>query len=138
MVIVYFPAYLHHLPESNNLIIGEYGFIDGKFWPVIHPFVLLSTILVLVLNWKVLLVRKLTLIAFGIYILALVVTFVYFFPELSAFAESSTSEIPALEWIQRGNLWEKLSWVRGGAIFIGFILMVIALANSKMAMGQTS
>jgi hypothetical protein len=105
---------------------------------VIHPFVLLSTILVLVLNWKVLLVRKLTLIAFGIYILALVVTFVYFLPELSAFAESSTSEIPAVEWIQRGNLWEKLSWVRGGAIFIGFILMVIALTKSKMAMWQTS
>ena len=50
--IVYMPAYLGHLPESNSLIRGAYGLKDENFWMVIHPFAILSTIVSLVLNWK--------------------------------------------------------------------------------------
>src|SRR5688572_29844801 len=80
--IVYMPAYLGHLPESNNLIRGEYGLKDENFWMFIHPFAILSTILTLILNWKQKERRTLISITAVIYGLVIIVTAIYFVPGL--------------------------------------------------------
>ena len=130
--IVYFPPYLSHLPESNSLITGEYGLKDQNFWMPLHPLVILSTFTSLIMNWKVLEKRKYILIALGIYALAIIATAIYFVPNLIAFAGSSkASTVTAAEWYQRGQTWQQLSWIRGSSLFIGFILLLIALTKNK-------
>ena len=130
--IVYFPAYLSHLPESNSLITGDYGLKDGNFWMFVHPLAILSTIVTLILNWKLKTRRKFILITLGIYALAIIATAVYFVPGLFAFADSTnnTTVTPA-EWFQRGQTWQHLSWIRGTFMYAGFLLMVIALTKDN-------
>ncbi len=130
--IVYFPPYLSHLPESNSLITGEYGLKDQNFWMPLHPLVILSTFTSLIVNWKTLDKRKYILIALGIYALAIIATAIYFVPNLLAFAEAGKStSVTVSEWYQRGQTWQHLSWIRGSFMFIGFILLLIALTKNK-------
>jgi hypothetical protein len=130
--IVYFPPYLSHLPESNKLITGEYGLQEGNFWMMIHPLLILSIITTLMLNWKLPTRRKFVFIAFGIYALAIVVTAIYFVPELKAFAASGeSSSLPAADWYHRGQTWQHLSWIRGFSLYVGFIMLLIALLKDR-------
>lgn len=130
--IAYFPSYLSHLPESNNLINGEYGLKDANFWMFIHPIAILSTIITLTLNWKLKARRKFIFITLGIYALAIIATAVYFVPELMAFAGSTnnTTVTPA-EWLQRGQTWQHLSWIRGAFMFVGFLILQVALTKDN-------
>jgi hypothetical protein len=130
--IVYFPSYLSHLPESNNLIKGEYGLHDENFWMFVHPLVILSTITSLILSWKFVQVRKYILIPFGIYVLALIATAFYFVPGLLSFADSNNMQaVTPAEWFQRGQTWQHLSWIRGFALFTGFGTLLIALKKGN-------
>ena len=90
----------------------------------IHPMLILSLITTLVLNWKSKARRKLVALSFGIYISVLIVTAVYFVPELMAFAKSPESNLPASEWLTRGHRWQYLSLIRGACCFLGFIPFV--------------
>jgi hypothetical protein len=130
--IVYFPAYLSHLPESNSLITGKYGLHDEYFWLFVHPLAILSTIVTLILNWKLKTRRKFIFTSFGIYALVLVATAAYFIPGLLAFANSTnnTAVTPA-QWFQKGQTWQHMSWIRGSFVFVGFLLMVIALTKDN-------
>ena len=127
--VVYMPQYLGHLPESNKLIQGDYGLHDEDFWMRIHPIVILLSILTLALNWKQKSRRVLIAAGFGIYVLALVVTALYFVPELKAFAAQDPA-VSSAEWKERGAQWLNLSLVRGGCIFASFVLLLIALTKN--------
>lgn len=130
--IVYFPAYLSNLPESNSLITGDYGLHDENFWMFVHPFVILSTITTIILNWKLTTRRKFILIPLGIYALALIATAFYFVPGLLAFADSNNSPaVTSSVWFQRGQAWQHWSWVRGFSLFSGFVMLLIALTKDK-------
>jgi hypothetical protein len=130
--IVYFPPYLSHLPESNKLITGDYGLKDGNFWMFIHPFTILATIGTLILNWNMKVRRKFILIAGSIYALAIVATATYFLPNLFAFADSTTNTtVTPSEWYQRGQNWQHLSWIRGSSLYIGFLMLLIALTKDN-------
>jgi hypothetical protein len=130
--IVYFPPYLSHLPESNQLITGEFGLKDGNFWMLVHPLAIIFTIITLILNWKLKVRRKFILIALCIYVLAIIATATYFLPELFAFAESNNSTtVTPSEWFQRGQSWQHLSWIRGFFMFLAFIMLLIALTKDK-------
>src|ERR1044071_7180139 len=50
--IVYFPVYLSHLPESAIITNGPYALHEENFWMFIHPVLVLSLIISLVLNWR--------------------------------------------------------------------------------------
>lgn len=127
--IVYFPPYLSHLPESNSLITGEYGIKDGNFWMLIHPVTLLATIVTLILNRKFKARKKLIGFALIIYAIALIVTALYFVPSLIDFANSTASD-SASDLYQRGQTWQYLSWIRAGFMFIGFLMLLIALSKN--------
>jgi hypothetical protein len=127
--LVYFPRYLSALPASAVVVTGPYGLHEGIFWMTIHPLLILSLILSLVLNWRSPSRRKLISISFAVYILVLVVTQIYFLPELFAFERSVGSSVTPEEWFARGQRWQRLSWIRGAVCYAAFVPLLFALTK---------
>jgi uncharacterized membrane protein len=125
--IVFFPPYLSSLPNSAVLVNGPFALHDEYFWTLIHPLAILSLIVSLVLNWKQKTRRNLIAIPLVIYIAALIVTGLYFVPELRAFHGSPGSGVSAAEWFARGQRWQHLSWTRGTVMFLGMVPLLLAL-----------
>jgi uncharacterized membrane protein len=128
--IVYFPVYLSALPDSAVVVTGTYGLNEVPFWAIIHPLLILSLIVTLVLNWKSKPRRKLILISSVIYLVVLVVSQVFFIPELVAFQRSPESSLSAAEWFARGQRWQRLSWIRGAVCYVGFMPLLLALTRT--------
>ncbi|HEX8179574.1 MAG TPA: hypothetical protein VF525_08545 [Pyrinomonadaceae bacterium] len=127
--LVYFPVYLSALPDSAVVVNGPYGLHEAVFWMTIHPLLILSLIITLVLNWKSRARRKLVLISFAIYIVVIVVSQIYFIPELIAFAGSPKSNLMPAEWFARGQRWQRLSWIRGAVMYAGILPLLLALTK---------
>jgi uncharacterized membrane protein len=127
--IVYFPVYLSALPDSAVVVNGPYGLNEVPFWVTIHPLLILSLIVALALNWKSTQRRKLISISFAIYIVIIVVTQIYFVPELSAFQRSPESSLAPAEWLARGMRWQRLSWIRGCVCYAAFVPLLLALTK---------
>ena len=127
--LVYFPVYLSALPASAILVNGPYGLHESIFWMTVHPLLILSLIVALVINWKYKLRRKFILTSSVVYLLMLVVTQIYFLPELAAFAQSPQSNVSAAEWIARGQRWLTMSWIRGGVMYAGIVPLLFALTK---------
>lgn len=127
--LVYFPVYLSALPDSAVVVNGPYGLHDAIFWMTVHPLLILSIIAALVLNWKSRSRRKLILISLAVYFLMLVITQIYFLPELIAFEQSPESRVSPSEWLARGQRWQRLSWIRGGVMFAGIFPLLLALTK---------
>jgi len=125
--IAFFPSYLSGLPDSAVLVNGPYPINDGHFWTLIHPLAILSLIFSLALNWKVGARRKLIAITLVVYVVSMIVTSLYFVPELMAFRGSPNSGISPAEWYARGQRWQHLSWVRGTVMGLGYLALLLAL-----------
>ena len=136
--LVYFPAYLSALPDSAVVVNGPYGLHEAIFWMTVHPLLILSLILALVLNWRLRERRKLILISFAVYFLVLVVTQIYFIPELIAFERSPQSGVPPAEWLARGQRWQRLSWIRGAVMYASFLPLLIALTKQAGVPPETA
>ena len=134
----FLPVYLSDLPNSAVVVSGKYALNEAPFWTTIHPLLILSLITALALNWKFKARRRLMALSFGIYISVLIVTALYFVPELLAFAKSLESTLPAAEWRARGHRWHYLSLIRGAVCFIGFVPLLIALTKSTAAPADSS
>jgi hypothetical protein len=128
--LVYFPVYLSALPDSAVVVNGPYGLHEARFWMTIHPMLILSLVAALVLNWKSESRRKFILISFAVYFLVLVVTQIYFIPELVAFARSPESKVTPSDWLARGQRWQRLSWIRGAIMYAGMLPLLLALTRS--------
>lgn len=127
--IVYFPVYLSALPDSSIVVNGPFGLHESKFWLLIHPLLILSMLAAVALNWKFRDRRKLLLISLGIYLLVLVVSQLYFIPELGAFEASPKSSLSPADWLARGTLWQRLSWIRGTVMYLGILPLLLALTK---------
>ena len=127
--LVYFPVYLSALPDSAVVVSGPYGLHDAIFWMTIHPLLILSLIVTLVLNWRSQPRRKLILVTIAVYFLVLVITQLYFLPELRAFERSSQSDVSAAEWFARGQRWQTMSWIRGAVMYAAILPLLIALTK---------
>ena len=128
--IVYFPVYLGGLPDSAVLVTGPHALNEGRFWMTIHPLVLLSLAVSVITNWRSRTRRNLIFATLGTYILVIIVTSIYFLPELFAFAESQRSNVSAAEWLARGNRWQYLSWIRGAVMFGCMVPLLLALVRT--------
>ena len=95
--IVYFPVYLSSLPASS-VLVSPYALHEERFWLLIHPLAILSLIVSLALNWKIRARRKLIVIPPVVYSVAIVVTALYFVPELRAFHDSPNLNVSPAEW----------------------------------------
>ncbi len=127
--LVYFPVYLSALPDSAVVVNGPYGLHEEIFWTLIHPLLILSLVVSLVLNWKIRARRKLIGITMTLYALAIVATTLYFVPELQAFKNSPNLAVSPAEWLARGQRWQKLSWLRGTVMYLGMVPLLLALTK---------
>ena len=127
--LVYFPVYLSALPDSAVVVNGHYGLHEGIFWMTIHPLLILSFVITPVLNRKSQARRKLILISLVIYIVVLVVSSLYFIPELMAFERSPESSLTPAQWLTRGQRWQRLSWIRGATMYAGILPLLLALTR---------
>jgi hypothetical protein len=130
--IVYFPPYLSDLPASSVLVNGPYALHEEYFWLTIHPIAILSLIVSLAVNWKDNVRRKLIAIPLTVYTLALVVTTLYFVPELQNFARSATMNVSPEEWYARGQRWQHMSWIRGTFLVLSYIPLLFALQGREV------
>ncbi|HEY8203577.1 MAG TPA: hypothetical protein VIF81_02535 [Pyrinomonadaceae bacterium] len=126
--VVFFPPYLSALPTSSVLVNGPYPLHDEYFWTLIHPLAILALIVALVLNWKIPARRKLIAVPLIVYVLAIVVTALYFVPELQNFKNSPNMAVTPAEWYARGQRWQHLSWTRGTVMGLSYISLLLALA----------
>ena len=127
--LVYFPVYLSALPDSAVVVNGPYGLHEAIFWMTIHPLLILTLIAALILNWKSKSRRKLILISFAVYIVVIVVSQIYFIPELVAFERSPQSGLSPPEWLARGQRWQRLSWIRGAIMYVAILPLLFALTK---------
>lgn len=125
--VVFFPPYLSGLPNSAVLVNGPYPMHDEYFWMLIHPLAVLSLIVALILNWKIPARRKLIAVPLIVYVMALVVTSLYFVPELRNFKNSPNMTVSPAEWYARGQRWQHLSWTRGTITGLSYIFLLLAL-----------
>jgi hypothetical protein len=127
--LVFFPVYLSDLPGSAVVVNGPYALSETAFWFIIHPLLIISLVAALVLNWKSASRRRLIAISFVVYVVMLLISVFYFIPELVLFKNSPQSTVPATEWLARGRRWQRLSWLRGLAVYIAFVPLLIALTK---------
>jgi Domain of unknown function (DUF1772) len=127
--LVFFPKYLSDLPNSAVLVNGVYGMNESTFWWIIHPLLIISLIVTLVFNWVSSSRRKFIAITLIVYAIVLVVTQIYFVPELILFEHSPESTISGAEWLARGRRWQKLSWLRAVIMYAAYVPLLFALSK---------
>jgi hypothetical protein len=128
--LVFFPKYFSDLPNLAVLVNGPYGLNDAIFWLTIHPLLIISLIVSLVFNWASAWRRKLIAISLVVYVIVLIVSQVYFVPELVLFKHSPESTLPAADWLARGRRWQRLSWLRGVITYAAYVPLLFALTKS--------
>jgi uncharacterized membrane protein len=119
------------LPGSAALTNGPYALHDEYFWTLIHPLAILALVVALVLNWKISTRRKLIAMPLVLYVIAIIVTLLYFVPELRAFHASPSSGVSAAEWYARGQRWQHLSWMRGTIMGLAMVPLLLALMTPE-------
>lgn len=120
--LVIWPRAFSSLPQSLYMFQGEFGLNSAIFWQAIHPITLLLFIVVLLLMWKSER-RKNLLIALTGYAIILIVTFIYFVPELMSLINTKYELTVNQDLVNRGSTWELLSIIRlFFLIILAFIL----------------
>ena len=127
--VAFVPQWSAAVPASLSSLQGDYGLKAEYFWMGIHPITLLFLIGALIVNWKNLRRRNI-LITLGGYVLILIITSIYFVPELIDLQDTpyTTSVDNALT--QRAGMWETLSLIRLGVLFILAYILLSALPKS--------
>lgn len=122
------PIWASAPPASLTMFQGEYALAAQRFWIPIHPVTLALLLLSLALNWRT---PRRWLIATMIvgYFLILVITTIYFVPELLAITQSVFSTAPDADLTRRAARWESLSLARLGALIILAILGMLAVSR---------
>jgi hypothetical protein len=98
-------------PASLSMFQGEYGLRAANFWIPIHPVTLILLLSALVANWRSTR-RTFVLMTLGGYLAVLLITFIYFVPELVSITTSSFNSTVDPELLSRAGRWEFLSLVR--------------------------
>jgi hypothetical protein len=129
--LVYFPPYLSDLPGSAVIVNGPYPLNEARFWAIIHPLLILSLVTALVFNWNSRARRNLIVLSFIVYVVVLVISGVYFVPELVLFKNSPQSTVTPAEWLARGRRWQQLSWVRGLIMYLAYVPLLFALTQRR-------
>jgi hypothetical protein len=117
-------------PASLAMFQGEYGLKPELFWKIIHPVTILLFIVTLILHWRSGR-RKNLLIVLSTYVVILIITSIYFVPELISITSTAYSPTPDAGLTQRAKLWEVLSIVRLVVLVILSIILFIGLTKSN-------
>jgi hypothetical protein len=118
-------------PASLVMFQGPYGLNPAPFWQIIHPITLILFIAALVSNWKTNR-RKLILIVFGGYFLVLVITAIYFVPELMSITGTAFTETIDSDLTKRAGQWEMFSQIR--LVFLIGLALTVLMSLTKSAL----
>jgi hypothetical protein len=123
-------------PASLTMFQGEYGLSAGRFWPLAHAVTVVLLITALVLNWRTP-ARSFISIALCGYIVLLVITSVYFLPELGAITRTPYQPVADAALTARAERWEVLSLVRLALLLaLAFVLMLGLTVARQEALAQ--
>lgn len=110
-------------PRSLSMFQGEYGLQAVNFWKPVHPVTIFLLAAALVANWRESR-RKQLFIVLGAYVLILIITAVYFVPELIAITTSAYSSAVSDDLTGRAKTWETLSLMRlSGLLMLAVVLL---------------
>jgi hypothetical protein len=127
--MVYFPAYLSALPDSAVIVNGPYALHEEVFWMMIHPLNIIFLTVALVANWRIKPRRTMIAATFAIYVVVLIVSSLYFIPQLAQFKRSPWAGLPPAEWAARSKMWMRLSITRGTICYLSFFPLLVALST---------
>lgn len=117
-------------PASLAMFRGDYGLYAQAFWMPIHPVTLALLLLTLLLSWKS--PRRTNVLTTLIgYVAILVITFIYFVPELIAITSTPYSDTVDAALTERAEKWEMLSLVRLGFLIILSLTLFMGLTRSN-------
>ena len=115
-------------PLSLSMFQGEYGLKPGTFWMVIHPVNFVLFILTLILHWKT--ARRATVAGvLLLYTAIIVITAIYFVPELMSIINTPFSPTADAGLTQRASMWETLSLVRLGVLLVMAVVLFLGLTK---------
>ncbi|KXK21150.1 MAG: hypothetical protein IT216_11570 [Saprospiraceae bacterium] len=126
--IAVWPVAFSEPPRSLTMFQGNYAIEPALFWKFIHPVTLTLFIITLGLNWKTER-KKFILIPLITYIILLIVTFIYFVPELMSLIKTPYSETVDEVVRKRGSLWITLSSIRLSLIVITTCILMLGLTK---------
>src|SRR5688572_29700800 len=124
------PVWASAAPASLSMFQGEYGIMPQRFWIPIHPVTLALHALALIANWKTA-ARNYVLITIVGYAAILVTTFIFFVPELISITQSAFSPTIDAELTRRAEMWETLSLVRLGVLFMLAVVLLLGLSKAE-------
>ncbi|MHA4847321.1 hypothetical protein ACX0G7_24365 [Flavitalea antarctica] len=123
------PVWAAAPPVSLSMFQGKYGLRPDLFWKIIHPVTILLFVLALAFNWKYAR-RSNIIVVLSAYILILVVTAIYFVPELISITSTPFSNVQDADLVKRASLWERLSIARLAVLVILAIKLFMGLTNA--------
>lgn len=122
-------------PVSLSMFRGEYGLNPELFWMIIHPINLILFTICLIIHWRTER-RKNLLIVFSSYFLILVITSVYFVPELVSIINTPVATVADTDLTHRAALWETLSLVRLAALMVLAVCLLLGLTRSRESVSK--
>lgn len=122
------PMWSSAVPASLAMFQGEYGLKAQNFWIPIHPVTIVLLLAALVLNWRT--GRRIwILLPLVGYAIVLIITSIYFVPELLALTQSPYELRTDAGLTDRANLWEALSLVRLGFLMVLAVFLLMGLSR---------
>jgi hypothetical protein len=122
-------------PSSLTMFQGKYGLNSGLFWIIIHPVTISLLVAALIANWKNSR-RKPMLWVIGPYVVILIITAIYFVPELIHIITSPYQDIVDNHLQSRAALWEKLSLSRLCLVVVLSFVLLSSLTKPAEAMAH--
>ncbi len=122
------PSWSAAPPVSLTMFQGEHGLKADIFWKMIHPVNLLLFSMLLAFHWKTAR-RKNIVIVLGSYIGILIITAIYFVPELLAIINTASAPQADSDLTIRAETWEALSLVRLGVLVVLAMVLFVGLTK---------
>ena len=124
-------------PLSLSMFQGEYGLKPETFWMLIHPVNIALFAITLLLHWRTTR-RTVVLSVFSLYVVVLLITGLYFVPELISIMTTPFSPTTDPGLTQRASLWETLSLVRLGALLLMAVFLFLGLAKPAAKLSSSN
>ena len=123
------PVWSSAVPASLAMFQGDYAITPFRFWMPIHPITIVLLLIAMIVNWRTER-RNFILVTIIGYAGVLVSTFLFFVPELLAITQSSYSNTVDADLTNRANMWEFLSLIRLGVMFLLAFILLWGLSKS--------
>lgn len=128
--IAVWPIAYSEPPRSLTMFQGPYAIESAPFWKSIHPVTLLLLLITLGLNWRTER-KKNILIPLIAYFLVLVLTFIYFVPELFSLTQAPYADTVDAALQKRGSRWITLSLIRAAVLVVSAFILLSGLIRSE-------